>query len=202
MNKKFLLVFICIISVITLASCHNKFEEIKEELPTKQEENLPIENIPEEETLTADTEILLNGDTVSLGEVLFHSSGKNLSDADLSVAYLDMDGDGEEETLLRDSLGDTLIIFSDKSAKYFSFRGMDDIKINGAYCFRVTGTDTLIYGEAKLTRDGEKELWRVEEDNEEIKFFIEGKEVSADEAYAYDKERELTLLEFSPFEIS
>ncbi len=158
--------------------------------------------ISEEKTsLSINTELLLNGEVIRLGEVFFQSSEKKAVDADLSIAYADMDDDGKKETLIRDSLGDTLVIFCDNTAEYFSFRGMDKIKINGNYSFTEASGDTLIYGEAKLVDNGEKELWRIEE-GEETKFFIEEQEVSAEEFKAFDSEKELSLLTFSPFEIS
>ena len=111
----------------------------------------------------------------------------------ISVATIDMDGDGQNEMLI-EGLHD-IAIFRELEGKIYSygftFRSMNTISNDGTFSWNRSAGN--IYGSSKLQFDGIVhhciELYRVEyHGTEDAKYYINGDEVSLEEMQSYGEQ--------------
>ncbi len=148
----------------------------------------------------------------NLADCVFPYTLTKLSESrGLQKGVLDMDGDGVNEMVISEVMGDHFVLRYYAGNVYlyaFPFRNFYHLKTDGSFSWNGSDyTSNFIHGESKLVFEDGKvktwELWRVSNDGEpNAEYFIAGKQVTHEEMLQYLESRPQTRVEYSPLEAS
>ena len=145
-------------------------------------------------------EMKINSEDKYLWELYFSFGNGSIASLDsVETCYLDMDGDGIKELLLRSGIGDHLILRYHEGSVYlyeFSYKEMGRVYEDGSYSWSgptYLEDNSLNYGITRLTFDESniklKSLYTIYDGDNESYFTINGKLASKSELDAFVESR-------------
>ncbi len=139
--------------------------------------------------LNNESKFILDSNEIFLDEFEFPYNGKEIAYCDdVKYTVVDMDVDGEVEVVVTGDVGDMLVLHEEKGRVHgyaFTFRNMDDIKIDGTFEWNDNTAEGISYGDARLEfSDGDCKINNIchviGDGTENAKYYVHGSLSSLD----------------------